>query len=120
VRVAATEVALDEILAHRGQLGHLIVDDAVGALRPSAFTSSELRIMMGFSDAEIAATNVMIFQNVPWLDAKKRAIIASAKLKVHYIVRGTSLLLYSQTYLEGLSVLDRADYDDASHPVAGL
>jgi hypothetical protein len=108
-RVAATEAALDEILAHRDQLGHFIVDDAVGSLRPSAFTPSELRIMMGFSDAEIAATNVMIFQNVRWLDAKKRAIIASANLKVHYLARGTSLLLYSRSYLQGLSVLDRSD-----------
>jgi hypothetical protein len=108
-RVVTTEEALDEILTHRDQLGHFIVDDAVGSLRPSAFTPGELRFMMGFSDAEIAATNVMIFQNVSWLDAKKRSIIASANLKVHYLVRGTSLLLYSRTSLKGFSVLDRAD-----------
>jgi hypothetical protein len=113
-RVAATEEALDEILNHRGQLGHFIVDDAVGSLRPSAFSPSELRMMMEYSDAEVAATNAMIFQKVRWLDAKKRAIIASADLKVHYRVRGTLLLLYSRTNLEGLSVLARADHDDTS------
>jgi hypothetical protein len=76
--------------------------------------------MMGYSDAEIAATNAMIFQRVRWLDAKKRAIIAAANLKVHYLVRGTPLLLFSRTSLEGLSVLDRTDHDDTSDPDAAV
>ena len=92
-RIAATEEALDEILADRDQLGRFIVDDAVASLRPSVFTPSESRIAMAYSDDEIAMTNAMIFQPVRWLDAKKRAIIASANLHIHYEVRGTSLML---------------------------
>jgi hypothetical protein len=108
-RIAATEAALDDILAHRSQLGRFIVDDAVGALRPSVFTPSELRMAMAYSEGEIAMTNAIIFQPVRWLDAQKRAIIASASLDVHYKVRGTSLLLYSRTNLRGLSALERVD-----------
>jgi len=64
---------------------------------------------MAYSEGEIAMTNAIIFQPVRWLDAQKRAIIASASLDVHYKVRGTSLLLYSRTNLRGLSALERVD-----------
>jgi hypothetical protein len=108
-RVAVTESALDEILSHRDQLGHFVVDDAVGALRPAGFTRSELRVYMGFTDAEIGSLDAMFFQPVPWLATRKHEIIVAAALGVHYRVRGTSFLLYSRKKLDGLSVLDPID-----------
>ena len=104
-RIAATEAVLDTILANREQLGPMIVDDAVGALRPSGFHRSELRPLMNFSDAEIQAVQVVVFQPVPWLAVRKAQIIAQANLVWHYGIPGTSLRLYSRHPLHGFDIL---------------
>jgi hypothetical protein len=105
-RIAATEAALDKILDSRQQLGPFIVDDAVGALRPSSFDSSELRPLMGFTAAEIRALHVMIFEPVPWLAARKAEIISQAGLIWHYRITDTSLLLYSRFPLHDFGMLE--------------
>jgi hypothetical protein len=104
-RIAATETALDAVIANRQQLEPMIVDDAVGALRPSGFHRSELRVLMDFSDADIQALQVMVFQPVPWLAARKAQIIAQADLVWHYRILGTSLRLYSRRPLHGFDML---------------
>jgi hypothetical protein len=108
-RIVATEAALDEILSHRDEIGPFIVDDAVGALRPSGFGKSELRILMGFTAAEVEGLNAMVFHPNPWLAARKQEIIAAAGLTTHYRVRGTRLLVYSRSPLTGLEILEPAD-----------
>jgi hypothetical protein len=105
-RIAATEAALDEILSHRHEIGPFVVDDAVGALRPSGFRRSELRLLMGFTAAEITALNAMVFYPTAWLSARKEEIIAAAGLSTHYRLRGTRLLLYSRSRLNGLNMLE--------------
>jgi hypothetical protein len=104
-RIDATESALDEILASRRQLGPFIVDDAVGALRPSAFRRSELRMLMDFTPDQIRALHFMVFMPVAWLAERKAQIISEASLTWHYRIAGTSLLLYSRTPLHGLGIL---------------
>jgi len=104
--IAATESALDELLAHRVQLGPIIVDDAVGSLRPSAFGPAELRALMAFSATETEALNVLIFQPTSWLAARKQEIIAAAGLMSGYRMRRTRLLIYSKSPLYGLNGLE--------------
>jgi hypothetical protein len=108
-RIAATEAALDKIIASRAQLGPLIVDDAVGALRPSAFYRSELRILMDFTESEIKALHVMVFMPVGWLAERKKRIISAANLSWHYRIPGTKLLLYSFAPLDGFRILEPTD-----------
>jgi hypothetical protein len=107
-RIAATEAALDKIITSRRQLGPLIVDDAVGALRPTAFRHSELRMLMDFTDSEIKALRVMVFMPVVWLAKRKAQIISAANLSWHYRVPGTKLL-YSRVPLEGFGILEPTD-----------
>jgi hypothetical protein len=66
---------------------------------------SELRLLMDFSNAEIQALQVMVFQPVPWLVARKAQIIAQAGLVWHYRILGTSLRLYSRRPLHGFDML---------------
>ena len=108
-RIAATEAALDKIIASRAQLGPLIVDDAVGALRPTAFRHSELRMLMDFTDSEIKALRVMVFMPVVWLAKRKAQIISAANLSWHYRIPGTKLLLYSFAPLDGFRILEPTD-----------
>jgi hypothetical protein len=104
--IGTTETALDEFVAGREQIGPIIVDYAVGALRPSVFDWTELRYMMGFTATEIEAVNAMIFQPSSWLAARKQEIINAATLMNHYHVRGTRLFVYSRRPLYGLSTLE--------------
>ena len=104
--IGTTETALDEFVAGREQIGPIIVDYAVGALRPSVFDWTELRYMMGFTATEIEAVNAMIFQPTSWLAARKQEIINAATLMNHYHVRGTRLFVYSRRPLYGLSTLE--------------
>jgi hypothetical protein len=106
-RIVMTESALDEILASRAKLGPFIVDDAVGALRPSAFRRSELRLLMDFTPDDIQSLHFMVFVPVAWLAERKAQIISEASLTWHYRIVGTSLLLYSRTPLYGLGMLAR-------------
>jgi hypothetical protein len=108
-RIRATESALDEILARRSQLGPFIVDDAVGALRPSAFRRSELRYMMDFTDDEVRSMRFMVFVPVKWLAERKEQIVSKAGLIWHYRVAGTSLFLYSRTPLHDIRMLEATD-----------
>jgi hypothetical protein len=108
-RIVATEKALDEILSSRQQYGPFIVDDAVGALRPSAFRRSELRLYMDFTPDEIRALHFMVLVPDAWLAKEKAHIISDARLTWHYHFTGTSLLLYSRTPLEDWRTLETAD-----------
>jgi hypothetical protein len=108
-RIVATEKALDEILASRQQDRPFIVDDAVGALRPSAFRRSELRLLMDFTPDEIGAVHFMVFVPCVWLAKRKAQIISDAGLIWHYRIAGTALLLYSHSPLDGLRGLEVAD-----------
>src|SRR5215472_2342077 len=104
--ISNTEFALDELVAHREQIGPIVVDDAVGALRPSAFDRSELRFFMEFTTTEIEEVNTIIFQPTSWQRAMRREIINAARLVSRYRVRGTPLFVYSRMPLYGLSMLE--------------
>ncbi len=108
-RIAATEAALDDITTHRATIGPFLIDDAVGALRPAAFTSGELRMLLAFTPAEIHAAESFIFHPFPWLTSRKNQIIAQAKLTHHYRLRGTPMFLFSRHNLDELAMLERME-----------
>jgi len=96
-RIADTEAALDVLTAHRASLGKIIVDDPVGSLRAGAFSASELRYGLDFTDSEIAGTDALLFfEQREWLRSERAALIKSAHLDWSYTIRGTSLILRSR------------------------
>jgi hypothetical protein len=92
-RIARTETVLDVLQAHRAALGNIIVDDAVGSLRPGAFSSSELRYGLIFTEAEIDRTDTLIYQETGWLDRERAALISSARLDRSYTISGTGFIV---------------------------
>jgi hypothetical protein len=96
-RIAATEGALDVLLAHRASLGKIIVDDSVASLRAGAFSGSEIRNLLDFTDSEIAGTDALLsFGETSWLKSERAALISSAHLDWSYTIPDTSLILRSR------------------------
>lgn len=104
-RMAASDAALDMLLANRPVMGRMIVDDEVGSLRPEAFLPNELRPLMAFSAEELRGVDAFVFKPGGWLDGRKREIIREAGLAVHYRIRGTRLMLFSRHALPDMGIL---------------
>lgn len=79
-RVAETEAALDALVAEPGALDHLVVDDAVAALRLGAFRAANIHAGFDYSKAEQRQINRLIYLPGTWRDDRKRALIASEGL----------------------------------------
>ncbi len=74
-RVAPIEAAMDRVVAEAASLDHLVVDDAVAALRLGAFTPGQLHADFAFSTAEQDAIRVLIYRPGTWRDEAKLALI---------------------------------------------
>ena len=96
-RIAATEAALDVLLAHRASLGNIIVGDSVASLRAGAFPRSEYRNLLDFTSSEIAGTDALLsFEQTAWTKRERAMLISSARLDWSYTIPGTSLALHSR------------------------
>jgi hypothetical protein len=95
-RIQPTELAMDAMLRRRAAFGHLIVDDAVASLRLGAFGADEWRYALAYSDAEIAATDTLVYQPGTWIQRRKVAIIAMASLVNCYNLRSTYFVVCSR------------------------
>ena len=105
-RIEMIEHALDHLLAHRSALGTLVVDDAVGSLRPGAFSNAELHFGLHFTPEETERIETMIYMPNDWIHVEREQLIDAAHLTRTYEIRGTGLELRTRKQISDVAILD--------------
>jgi hypothetical protein len=88
-RIGPMEAGMDRLLATKPRLGRMIADDAVASLRMGAFGPDEVRFAMGFTAAEEAATDTLVYQPGTFRDTDKQVLIGRAGLRFETRLEGT-------------------------------
>jgi hypothetical protein len=105
-RIETTERALDLLLAHRLALGTLVVDDAIGSLRPGAFSDAELHFFLRFTPAEIRRIETMIYMPNEFIRADRDRLMDAAHLTRTYEIRDTGLELRTRREIADAEIID--------------
>ncbi len=94
-RQVATDAAVAAVIAARPQLGRLVVDNSVAALRPTDFARGEVASWAG-----AAAPDTVVMFAAGYDAARLRALSARAGLTEAYRVPGTQIVVQSRLDLQ--------------------